>query len=363
MRTHQNNIGFLRLFFASMVIVGHAPEIIDHNRVREPLTVLFHTISLGDIAVDAFFILSGFLITKSFFNSKKISIYLERRVLRIVPGFVVAYLVSVFVVGVLLGARPWRDLSETLFRMVLLCDPKRYPIPGSAMVTPPLNGSMWTILYEFKCYILIAVLGVAGILRQRRTMLGLAALLLIVDVVSQIPGVNLYLANLGPHSGLRQVVGDPYQSIRLTSAFLSGSVFFLFQDKIMSRLSLGVALVSFVIWIALLYDDPYTAQFGTVTFGALALFWLSFKAELGPVQTINDKWDISYGVYLYGWPAAVFILWTAPGLSPVELAVTSLGLAAAAGALSWWGVEKWTKDLVVVRRDVKPAAPELRESV
>jgi peptidoglycan/LPS O-acetylase OafA/YrhL len=90
MDSNKNNIGFLRLLFASFVIIGHSPELLDGNRNREPLSMIFHTISLGDLAVDGFFLLSGFLITKSMVNSRSFCRFLERRVFRIYPAFMLA---------------------------------------------------------------------------------------------------------------------------------------------------------------------------------------------------------------------------------------------------------------------------------
>ena len=55
-RQRSNNFGFLRLLFATLVIVAHSPEIIDGNRSRELLTRAFGTVSFGIIAVDRSFL-------------------------------------------------------------------------------------------------------------------------------------------------------------------------------------------------------------------------------------------------------------------------------------------------------------------
>ena len=91
-QTKQNNFGFLRLFFAIVVIFSHAPEAIDGDRNRELMTRFFGTMSMGDLAVTCFFLISGFLILMSYQHSSSFKNYLKKRVLRIYPGFILAYL-------------------------------------------------------------------------------------------------------------------------------------------------------------------------------------------------------------------------------------------------------------------------------
>jgi len=173
---HRDNIGFLRLIFASLVIIGHAPEQIDGDRHREPLTVIFHTVSLGELALDAFFLISGYLITMSWMQSSSLSSYLKKRLLRIYPAFIIAYILSVFVLGPLVGAAPWRWISDTAFRLVALQSPANYPGELQGLHFAALNGSMWTIAYEFRCYLLVAALGMTGVLGRRWVMLFVTAL-------------------------------------------------------------------------------------------------------------------------------------------------------------------------------------------
>ncbi len=109
---HKNAFGALRLLFASLVILAHTPEMIDGNRSRELLTRIFGTISFGELAVDAFFVISGFLITDSFVKNPDVRSYLLKRVARIFPAFIMATLLCLFVVSPLGGGRVPQGFSD-----------------------------------------------------------------------------------------------------------------------------------------------------------------------------------------------------------------------------------------------------------
>jgi peptidoglycan/LPS O-acetylase OafA/YrhL len=340
---HKNNFGLLRLIFASLVIIGHAPEMIDGNRSREPLFSLSGTMTLGSLAVIGFFLLSGYLITGSMMRTQAIGRYFKSRVLRIYPAFIVAFLASSFVLGPLVGAQVWEYIPQTLAHLVFLQPPVDYPgqFPGMTSYAL-LNGAMWTIAYEFRCYILIAVLWRLGLLQRRWIVLALTSFSLAMCIAASFHGVQWRLEQFGSWHDLWWVTGDPVSAINFTTAFLVGTCTFLFRDELLPRLSGAIALIS-LIATSILIQNVHLAYMVLIAVGAPALFWLAMKAHLGPLQKVNDKWDISYGVYLYGWPIATSIRWIYPSVTPIELASFALPFALVAGSISWWGLERWVK--------------------
>lgn len=329
-----NAIGALRLLFASLVIVAHSPEMLDGGLGREPLHMLFGGMSSGALAVDAFFLISGYLIAASFASSPSASAYFAKRILRIYPAFVVCSLLCVLVVAPLAGAnltelRPgaWARLG---YRLLMLKAPE---VEGAftGLPYPALNGSAWTISYEFRCYILAALFGMAGLYRRPGIYVALAATVLLASLGLTWPGAP----TLKTSGWFEAMFGDPLQDLRLLSAFMVGTCFWLYRS---APLEGRWAALATPLLIGLMFT-PF-AETALILLGGYILFWVAFKARWRPLLTINAKDDISYGIYLYAWPIGALLIWCWRTIPVSLLALLTFAGAAAFGALSWFLVEK-----------------------
>jgi peptidoglycan/LPS O-acetylase OafA/YrhL len=224
-----NNFNLLRIVFASLVILAHSPELIDGNHDREILVRIFGTISFGALAVDGFFLLSGFLIVQSWERAPHFWDFVKKRVLRIYPAFIVASLLSALIVGPL-GANATQYFAQIdfkqLFKEMLLLRPLSVPPTFEGTPYPFVNGPLWTIEYEFRCYMLVALLGICGIFRKRQLWLGLTIIALVVDLRSAV--VVRFLENHA-FPGMRFLLADPNHLLRLVPFFLVGGCFLPFS--------------------------------------------------------------------------------------------------------------------------------------
>jgi peptidoglycan/LPS O-acetylase OafA/YrhL len=342
---NRNSLALLRLVFAGMVLIDHAFPIGGFNHNVDPMWGWTRgTESFGGLAVAGFFIISGFLVTRSFVESSNAIRYLWKRVLRIFPGFWVCLLVTVAVFAPLAYLHQYGSLHgyvhgfpdspgrylQSNYKLAI----NQYNIDGLLGSSPyahsgfpaAFDGSLWTLIYEFKCYIAVGMLGVLGLVRHFRV--GLLGLF-----------VGLWIAQIAqswhPGSVGRVIpfLADP-QMIRLAFLFSIGCVVFLFQEylpvsDVAAGVALGMLLASFA---TKLY--PYV---GGVLFAYL-VFWAAVRI---PIRKADKYGDFSYGLYIYAFPveqlAAIHGLYRW-GFVPYVLItlVVSLGLA----MISWHVVEK-----------------------
>src|SRR5579863_6185230 len=127
-KAHRNNFGALRLMLAYAVIISHSPEMLDGNPSREPLMALGLHFTFGGLAVDGFFIISGYLIASSYLSSRSLAQFFTSRVLRIYPAFVIAFLICILLVGPIaggtLGALNARGWLSVFAKMISLGSPE-----------------------------------------------------------------------------------------------------------------------------------------------------------------------------------------------------------------------------------------------
>jgi peptidoglycan/LPS O-acetylase OafA/YrhL len=321
-----NNFGFLRLLLATLVIFSHSPELIDGDRSRDVLVRIFSTITFSELAVDGFFLISGYLILQSFKNSTSVKSYIVKRCLRIYPAFIVATLVCIFIVAPLSGgidvlakitAFQWAShfgraitLKQPLVDGVFLNNHIQY-----------LNGAMWTIKYEFFCYLLIPFIFYLRFFNKKFI---LAIFLLLVSmfvifVDFRIPSLNL-------------------QIIRFCLLFVSGCCFYLFRDKIKWNMMLNV--LSLIGLFFCLSYNKYSSHFGLTIFGAYLLFNFALNFKSSFISSIGSKTDISYGVYLYAWPVQSLIIQYYPSVEPYQLNIGTLIAVLPLAYLSYCYIEK-----------------------
>lgn len=327
-----NNFDLLRLLLAVFVILSHSYIMFDGKDASDPLASLFQGITLGELAVNGFFLLSGYLIVQSWEKTPDLWSFMMKRIWRIYPGFIVAALFSAFVAGPL-GSNAASYLSQLeLFKLaksMLFLKVPAVPPSFESLPFPTVNGSMWTIFFEFLCYLAVAVLGLTGAIRHRRYWL-MATLLLVALGIAQkawhfLPAQNFY-----------------FPALRLSTFFFVGACFYLFReyvpypDRTSSRW-LPVSACSLLLLLGVSYKA--LPDIVLATGAGYLLFSLAFWQH--PVLSRYRKFpDMSYGVYLYGWPVQKLLLWYVPGMTPRTLFASALACSLVLGLVSWYAIER-----------------------
>lgn len=324
-----NNYDLLRVALALMVIVSHATPVVQGLGAREPVSSLLPGSTLGSIAVGGFFAISGYLVTASWNKSRPVQ-YLQKRVGRILPGFlmacgVTAVLACATSVNRMASFRCtdwWSTIATTVTmrRPVVCLAYSGNPYPSET------NASLWTIKYEVCCYIATAILGFAGLLCAKRRV-AVASLFISSSVAGAI-------ADMGSHAGTP--LG---YAIRLWTFYAAGMVVYCFRDVLPRSRALtllcivSIVLSSFSSHLVVLVL-PYA--------GVYLLFRFVYADHLFAPNLKRRFGDLSYGLYLYGWPVEQSLIATFGGkaLNSWSVAAVSILVCIPIAYVSWHCVEK-----------------------
>lgn len=345
-----NSIAFLRLVLALSVLFSHTFPLGGFSNGDDPLDLISgRQFNFGTVAVDGFFVLSGYLIARSFVSSSRLADYFWRRVLRIFPGYWVCLIVTALVVAPLAWHRQvggylgvFRVQSDSPMQYVLnnwTLIIGQWDIAGLFARTPAntlrrlamMDGALWTLKYEFLCYIGLGALGMLALLFRRRllvlVLVGALAVLYVAFVFFPVPTMNVLVL-----ADPRLVDGQLY---RLVYMFALGVLLFVFGDRI--PLSNGLAILAATAIVILVVSGAGFAVFGQ-TAAAYLFLWLAIRL---PITRADARGDFSYGIYIYAWPveelSADYGLnrW---GYLPYAFSVVVITLALA--VLSWHLVER-----------------------
>src|SRR5438132_3030496 len=331
----QNNFDALRLIAAASVVFSHSFLITEGTQDHEPLILLTGNQSiLGLVGVFVFFAISGFLVTQSFEQTGDAWRFLAKRALRIFPGLFVATVLSAFVLAPLVttlstGAyltnpAPWEYvLGNTLL------DQTVHELPGVMFVNNPvgleINGSLWTLRLEFLMYLMVLVLGVLRLLTVRVALLlvALGMACLHFNMLDELEKWGWFFQLLSGWGWLVAffAAGMVLYKLRHTCIF-DGRIALL----ALAGLVLSVPLHKFLVLFPL--------------FGCYLALWLALNPRL-PVIPAARFGDLSYGLYIYGWPVEETVMWLSGGRAAWwQVFLIALPAASAIAFLSWHLVER-----------------------
>ncbi len=329
----QNRFDTLRLVAAFCVLISHAYPI-SGQTVPDPFARWVGLDTLGGVGVIIFFVLSGYLVTLSWERSDGFRDFAWRRAVRIYPALLTLCLLTVLVLGPAVTEVPISDyfLSGMTWQYFKTATGLsiQYALPGVFANNPlpnALNGSLWSLPYEIKCYFALVTLSVfRGSLRMRT---GLVVIFL-AAMILQHPGHP-------PGNPFTKWIGLDYYHVKLGLPFAIGAFFAASSASIKPRL-----------WYALaIFGGMLLFPLGTPV---KTLLFLSGTSILSLYLALNGHWipkmpeslgDWSYGVYLYGFPVHQFLSYIGLQRSGLSIYLFScIAFTIFFAATSWFCVEK-----------------------
>jgi peptidoglycan/LPS O-acetylase OafA/YrhL len=318
-----NSFGFLRFFLAVAVVFSHCFRF---GRLGVHSIDGYSGSDIGGLAVSAFFVISGFLITRSYQRTDSLGRFLWHRALRILPGFWVCLVVVAFVLGPLAWRLEYGHLSGYFttrdggpMSYVLhnaFVNLRHIWIDGLFLDNPVptvVNGSLWSLAFEMKCYIGVAALGWFGLSRSR---IAIAVLFVALWGAFVIDSTTPWMES----SIFWKLVGK--LTVQTAMYFAAGAMYLVFSDVVPFRRSgLCIACATLLVGI-------HARSFDCVAPLALpyVLLWAACRL---PLQGFDRKADYSYGIYIYSTPVQQILVLVGAdrwGLAPL-FALSLIGTA------------------------------------
>ena len=326
-----NSFGLVRLLAAISVVISHGWVVTFGAHAIEPLEA-FTGYPLGAHAVHVFFTVSGLLVAASFDRRPSIIAFGAARFFRIYPGLVAAA-IGVFLVCALFASDS--TLAEIIkgsvigyFAKTLIGLAGSGAIPGVFETLPYAGGvnvPLWTLKYEVLCYISLALIMAAIVRTKLVSPLAAAGAIIAVSAIWLLQGKAYDDANFFDHIA------------RFSFAFWAGVAAWHLRHQIPLR---GVILAAlFALTACSIYfrlpTVPHTLM---LLSGYLAVFVAQYR--FGALSAFTDKNDLSYGVYILGWPVQQLLLLNFPSINPIANALAALAIVLPLAFLSWRFIEK-----------------------
>jgi peptidoglycan/LPS O-acetylase OafA/YrhL len=329
----QDNFKLVRLLAASAVIYGHAHALAQNQSIPRDVVSLWLKVSYsGEVAVWAFFVLSGFLVMGSWQRLQDVSLFLQARARRVWPGLLAVLLVTTFLLGSICSNRTFAQYfadgnTWQYFFGNALYFHLQWDLPGVFQQNHRagiVNGSLWTLPFEVISYFAVALAGWLGVFKRPK----LTSVACIILAAAFFPCMRAY--------GM-QFIRPEHEE--LFFAFALGVSAFLLR-RFIPISALGVVAAAMV--VPLCGGHVELQRLSIILFVGYFAFWLAYAFK--PWAWLERRGDYSYGIYLWGFPIQQAMAQCFPTWNAVQLALASWLLVLIPAVLSWHFIEKhWIK--------------------
>ena len=296
-------------------------------------------------AVPCFFYISGYLITASAIKND-FKIFLKKRLARIYP----AYFICILLIVILFAPLAFTIMNNGNFDLVsylnLNPSPARffiYALPLNlfennigtlleAINADNWNVSIWTLIFEFGCYIAVAI-AVTVLMKSKIRKNHYPKVFFVIYLILGIA------YTLMPDSPSKVVIYFKL-GLYLFSMFFAGGFVYLIKDKLVFSYKLFA--------LALMYCAACMAFFSRNSAGIYIAIPMTYILLVLSIKIKSPdfikKNDISYGTYIYAWPVqcliAIFITSNKINITVWEYLVYVWILTTFFAVLSWFIIEK-----------------------
>jgi len=255
-------------------------------------------------------------------------VFLAKRALRIFPGLLLCLAICAFVIGPLASGLPLADYFArrgpylfVLHNAVLDTEYNRLPevVFGPGNIGGIVNGPLWSLPCEVLMYLTLFALGVCRLLTLR------------VGLVLLAIGIGcLWFEVTDALGGAFWLLGFFAAGIccyRLCER-RGGVEFFAGRWALLAAFGLAISIPARLFLVMFPLCGSYLA------------IYLAVNRRLPPVPAARFG-DLSYGLYIYGWPIEQCVVYFSGATAPWwEVFLVSLALAVPAAFLSWHGIER-----------------------
>ncbi|WP_374464231.1 acyltransferase family protein [Chryseobacterium sp.] len=332
MISRSNNFDFLRLVFASLVVITHSYALSGAAQ-GDPLSQLTHgQMEFSYLGVHGFFIISGYLIFKSLLRCKGLPDFYWKRLLRLFPALLVVLCLTVLLApAVYESTVPYLKNTSvyTYIPQNLTLFFRQKGIDGVFETNPykhSINGSLWTICYEFSMYVMVSFL----FFIREKTFVKIVVILLFISsyILSIFHPYFLY--------GLFHKLALGSNHFYNLMCFFAGGMVLTYLNT-NKRTENILIILSFIVLIVSLYLNifRYTCY---ITLPLLVI--LIGKSSTRYLNKVGEViGDTSYGIYIYSFPIQQALMYFFK-LDTAMLFILSLPLSILLGYISWHLIEK-----------------------